>query len=124
MPVKVIDASAVAAILFGEPDAGELVGRVQGHVLLAPTLLAVEVASVCLKKCRRHPALRDRLLAAFRLLREMDITQASADLDAAIALADETGLSLYDACYLWMAERFQAELITLDRALARAAASR
>ncbi len=78
MPVKVIDASAVAAILFGEPDADELVNRAQGHVLLAPMRLPVEVASVCVKKCRRHPLLHDRLLAAFGLLGRMrEAVQAS-----------------------------------------------
>jgi predicted nucleic acid-binding protein len=121
MPVKVIDASAVAAILFGEPDADELVSRVQGHVLLAPMLLPVEVASVCVKKCRRHPFLRDRLLAAFGLIGQLDITRAEVDLHAAIALAREMRLSLYDACYLWLAQRFRADLVTLDRALAHAA---
>lgn len=36
--------------------------------------------------------------------------------DAVVALALETGLTAYDASYLWLARRLDAELVTLDRA--------
>jgi hypothetical protein len=35
----VVDASAVGAIAFGEPDGPTLVAHLQGETLLAPTLL-------------------------------------------------------------------------------------
>ncbi len=37
-------------------------------------------------------------------------------------LATETGLTAYDASYLWLARQLGAELVTLDQQLARAAA--
>jgi predicted nucleic acid-binding protein len=40
---------------------------------------------------------------------------------AVFALAAETGLSAYDASYLWLARSRDAELVTLDKALARLA---
>ena len=58
--VRVVDASAFAAILFGEPEAEEVVARLQGSRLAAPALLPYEIASVCLKKIRRHPDTRLR----------------------------------------------------------------
>jgi len=36
-------------------------------------------------------------------------------------LALETGLTVYDASYLWLARRLGAELVTLDKALDAAA---
>jgi predicted nucleic acid-binding protein len=36
-------------------------------------------------------------------------------------LATETGLTAYDATYLWLSRSRDSELVTLDRALARLA---
>jgi predicted nucleic acid-binding protein len=52
MPVKVIDASAACAIAFGEPEGALIASRIEGHDLIAPTLLEFEVANTCLKKIR------------------------------------------------------------------------
>jgi predicted nucleic acid-binding protein len=45
------------------------------------------------------------------------------DYSAVVNLADETGLTTYDASYLWLARRLKGELITLDGKLQRAAKS-
>jgi uncharacterized protein with PIN domain len=54
MTVKVIDASPLAALLFGEPEAAAVVGRLGDARLVAPSLLDFELANICLLKCRRH----------------------------------------------------------------------
>jgi hypothetical protein len=45
--VKVVDASALAALLFGEPEAEDVVRRLDGARLGAPGLLVFELANVC-----------------------------------------------------------------------------
>jgi uncharacterized protein with PIN domain len=43
MPVKVVvDASALAAVLFGEPEAPKVTERLGDSALLAPTLFSYE----------------------------------------------------------------------------------
>ena len=121
MTVKVVDASAVAALIFGEPDAADIAARLRGSVLVAPNLLPFEIASVCLKKLRRHPVQQETLLAAHRLFGRMDISQTEVDQTEVVILAEQTGLTSYDACYLWLARRLQAELVTLNKQLARTA---
>lgn len=54
MAVKVVDSSAVAALLFGEPDGPVIAERIAGASLVAPGLLGFELANVCLIKQRRH----------------------------------------------------------------------
>ena len=61
MAVKVVDASAVAAVLFGEPEADEIAERLRDARPVAPGLLAFELANVCLVKMRRHPDQRPGL---------------------------------------------------------------
>ena len=119
--VKVIDCSAVAAVLFGEPEAKAVTVEIGDAQLTAPRLLAFEIANTCLVKCRRHPAQRGALLAAHRLYAPLHIEEAAVDQAEVLDLALETGLTAYDASYLWLTRHLGAELVTLDRQLKRAA---
>jgi predicted nucleic acid-binding protein len=122
--VKVIDCSALAAFLFNEPDGSSVTAQLGDARLVAPALLSYEIANTCLKKCRRHPRLSDDLLAAYRLLGVMRIEHRTVDHAAVLDLALNTGLSAYDASYLWLARQLGADLVTLDRKLGRVAARR
>ncbi|MBV9776724.1 MAG: type II toxin-antitoxin system VapC family toxin [Acetobacteraceae bacterium] len=122
MDVKVVDASALAALLYGEPEAETVARRLGRARLAAPALLGFELANICLVKSRRHPEQRSALLAAFQLRQRLRIQEVAIDHDDALRLASATGLTAYDASYLWLARRLGAELVTLDRQLAGAAA--
>jgi predicted nucleic acid-binding protein len=124
MSVKVVDASALAAILFGESEQGEVVDRLRGAALIAPDLLDYEVASTCLKKIRLSPDRREALLEAFALRGSIAIKFVDIDHLAVVELAHRTGLSSYDASYLYLAMQEGAELVSLDRRLLAAAAQR
>jgi predicted nucleic acid-binding protein len=118
--VKVVDASALAALLFGENEAEMVAERLGDSRLVAPALLGFELANVCLVKSRRHPAQLAALTAAFRLRAQLAVEEIAIDHDGVVALAVATGLTAYDASYLWLARRLGAELVTLDQQLARA----
>jgi predicted nucleic acid-binding protein len=123
MPVKVVDASALAALLFGEPEADAVAAQLTHARLVAPALLAFELTNVCLIKSRRHPEKEPALTAAFRLRNRLAVEEVTVDHDAALRLAVETGLTAYDASYLWLARHLAADLVTLDQQLAKAEAS-
>jgi predicted nucleic acid-binding protein len=122
--VKVVDTSALAALLFNEPDGEEMARRLDGARLVAPGLLDFELANVCVAKCRRHPRQRDRLIAAFGLRHRLAIQEIAVDHAAALEVALTSGLTAYDAGYLWLARQLGAELVTLDAKLERAASIR
>ncbi len=122
MVVKVVDASALAALLFGEPEAEHVAGRLTDSRLVAPALLQFELANVYLIKCRRHPNQNDTLRTAFALRVWMQVEEIAVDHDENLALATAIGLTAYDASYLWLARRLNAELVTLDRQLGKAVA--
>lgn len=120
MTDKVVDASAIVALLFNELTGEQIVSRLRNATLRAPSLIEYEVANACLKKIRRAPAERQALLEAFSLLDALSISREPVNLDGAMVLAEQTKLSLYDASYLWLARALGAELVTLDDKLARA----
>ncbi len=115
MAVKVIDASAFAAILFGEPEAREVAEQLGGSRLVAPALLPFEVASVCLKKIRRHPETRQQMLDAYARREAVGVEEVEVTLGEVVMLAEQTNLTCYDAAYLWLATRLKADLVTLDK---------
>jgi predicted nucleic acid-binding protein len=123
MEVKVIDASSLIAIMFDEPEAERIAPKLDGATLVAPALLGFEIANACLTKLRRHPELRADILEAFALQGGLTINTTGVDHAGVLALAEQFRLTGYDASYLWLAQRLNAELVTLDRPLGRAAAA-
>jgi predicted nucleic acid-binding protein len=123
MAVKVVDASALAALLFGETEGEAVAHRLGDAHLVAPNLIGYELANVCLIKTRRHPEQGPALMAAFAFRHRLVLEEVAVDHDATLDLAVRTGLTAYDASYLWLARQLGAELVTLDRQLERAAAA-
>ena len=120
MTDKVVDASAIVALLFNELTREAVVERLRSATLHAPLLLGFEVANACLKKMRAAPVERQALIEAFSLLDELPIAPKAVDLGEAIILAERAKLTVYDASYLWLAHALGTELVTLDEKLSRA----
>lgn len=124
MPATVVDASALAAVLFDEPEAAPIVASVSGAgvstALIAPTLLRYELASVCTVKSIRHPDRAEEIHTRYRLLDTLAIDYIEPDWDHLPLLARRWALSAYDAAYLQLALARNAPLVTLDARLAAA----
>lgn len=120
--IVVVDASALAAVAFGEPLAADVVRRLSGRELVAPRLLAYELANTAWRKARKHPAQRAAIRAGLDRALADDFAIVWSDVDWAevmdLALAED--LTAYDASYLWLARHLKAELVTLDAELTAA----
>jgi predicted nucleic acid-binding protein len=119
--LKVVDASALAALLFGESEAGTVADRLSGCRLVAPSLLRYEVGNVCLKKIARYPKKQSALLQALALMEELDIKEFGVPIGRTVPLARRERLTVYDASYLWLSRELKSELVTLDDKLRRKA---
>ena len=119
----VVDASALAALLFGEPAGPEVAARLQGRALFAPTLLRYELVSVCLKKARAQREKERPLRRALDLFAVLGIREVGVPTDGLLELARAADLTAHDAAYLWLARNLQAQLVTLDARLEAAVPS-
>ena len=117
--VAVVDASAIAAVLFDEPEAAPILASIRGK-LVAPSLLRYELASVCTTKLIRHPQRTREIESRYRLLDSLAIDYAEPDWPSFPALAQRWALSACDAAYLQLALALRAPLVTLDARLATA----
>jgi predicted nucleic acid-binding protein len=116
---SVFDASAVVRTLIGRDPAAQ--DRFRGEVAW-PTHLYVEVAHTLHRLHRNDRISHDRAFAALNALLTFpaDVHPVESLLRGAWNTALATGLSVYDACYLVLAEALDAPLVTADRRLAAA----
>ena len=122
--IRVVAASAVAAMLFGEHDGPWVHALLSGPPLIVPGIFHFELGNTCRMKCRRHPDEAEALLANWLDWNsEPPVTAMATDLIATMHLAWDHNLTFYDASYLWLAQDRAAELISLDNALVLAARS-
>ena len=120
MPIKVVDASAVAAFLFVEPEGAEILERIHGSELASPGLLRYELANVCWKKILRRPESRAKLVESLHDFQRLGVAEHMVPAGEAADLALRLGVTAYDAAYAWVARSLGAELVTLDRRLEKA----
>jgi predicted nucleic acid-binding protein len=119
MSVTVVDASAIAAAIFDEPEAAPVIARITG-ALIAPGLLRYELASICTTKLVREPEHAKLILARYGLLADLDLDYIEPNWGSIPTLARRWDISAYDAAYLQVALAHRAPLVTLDSRLARA----
>jgi predicted nucleic acid-binding protein len=77
------------------------------------------LASICLKKIKAHPSQRTLILKAFNLAERLTIDIVEVNHSGVITLAKETGITTYDASYVWLAKQLKGELVTLDTKMLR-----
>lgn len=115
----VVDASAIGAMMFGEPEGPTLAAHLEGETLLAPALLDYELMNLAVKKARRRPDLIEAIAVSLVAALALRIDCVDVPGPDVFALAASSGLTAYDASYLWLARARDAELVTLDAALMR-----
>jgi predicted nucleic acid-binding protein len=119
-PPLVVDCSVLSAFLFEEPMRDEALRHMLGKTLHAPTLLDHEFANVATRKLHQAwPAESIEMALADYAAHEIGLHRV--DIAAQVALANQYGLSAYDAAYLWLAAELKAPLVTFDAKLGRAA---
>ena len=122
MTPVVVDASALAAVAFQESGWEDVLARLDGQSLHAPPLLGFELASVACKKIARQPRDASKIVQALveALGPLSGITWHDVPPVEAVLIGRAAGITPYDASYLWLAGWLGADLVTLDRRLARA----
>ena len=123
----VLDASFVMAWVLEEEEGAQfeaLYERLPDEGAYVPQLWHFETRNTLLSGERRARISSDQVANAIVVLNRLAInTDTEPDLDAAMTLARAHQLTFYDALYLELAQRRESMLVTLDRALLRAAAA-
>ena len=94
--------------------------RLLGAQVFAPRILQFEIANVAWKRIRRQPegAVATLTLLHAALGEGSSIEWMDVNVTDVVLIAQATGLTAYDASYLWLAASLGADLVTLDKRLA------
>ena len=118
-----LDASVATSWLLDDEDEAlstAALARLETEEALVPQLWHIEVRSALLGAERSGRIRSDEVDERLRGLRDLPVrTDTDPRFGAALALARAHSLSQYDAMYLELAQRLDAPLLTLDKALAR-----
>ena len=122
----VLDANAFVRAAERHQEASAWVERIDSRAVQAraPDLVYAEVANAVLGQARAGLVDLHSALAIVDALRRLPI-QVTTLRDLAVPafrLTERCALSVYDACYVVLAEEAQATLVTADRRVAAAAA--
>jgi predicted nucleic acid-binding protein len=117
MGAKVIDVSVIAAAIFAEPNAEEALALLDGVEICAPRLLGFELANVARTKTLRNPQKRDDIRRALELGLQLEIRWFDVPYLDVLEVALETGLTVYDASYRYLARHLAVPLLSFDRRL-------
>jgi predicted nucleic acid-binding protein len=125
VPEVVADASVVCKWFVPEPGSDSALRLRDAHVesrvrIIAPQLLCYEFANAI----RHHPAMtRTTLRTALRYFFDLQIGLAPPSVKAMSRIAEialPAKLTVYDACYMELAEDHSCQLVTDDSRLLRA----
>jgi len=116
--VIVVDASALAAVMFLEPEAPRVAAALERQQWHAPAMLPFELTNIARTRMKRAPAQAALIEEALEDMLAHPISFDPVDFTSVLNLAVETGLTAYDASYLWLSRHLDAPLVTLDRELA------
>ena len=128
MTVFVLDCSVAASFFFEDeasPATEALLERLEVEGAIVPTLWRLELGNMLLQAERRHRIRSASLPSILDLATRLPIVTDSQTDDRALreifALAQQEGLTTYDASYLELAMRRNIDLATRDKQLIRAA---
>lgn len=117
----VVDASAVAEILFGTEAGRRAAALIDDHELLAPQHLTADVASVIRGWSLGRHITDEQALRAFREFEALGVEQVPMMSTLPAVYALRHNVSAYDAMYVVLARAAQCSLLTLDARLAASA---
>jgi predicted nucleic acid-binding protein len=117
----VIDTSALLAVIVGEPERDRIVKLTAGHALIGPGSITWEIGNAFSAMLKQQRVELVEALQGLKIFNAIPLRFVRVDLNSAISIAYEAKTYAYDAYFLDCAIRHGAPLLTLDRALERAA---
>ena len=117
----VVDTSVLLAVLISEPERDRIIAITQDTDLLAPQSVHWEVGNALSAMIKRQRISATQALKALDAYERIPIRFIETSLHEAVAIAGKQGLYAYDAYLIACAKDQRCSLISLDKALLKAA---
>ena len=109
-----LDASAIMAIIFNEPNRGKVIELTKNAILLSPEVISFEIGNALINLHRKRKISEEELMEAYRNFTLIPLRIVTVDIQRALKIACKYKIYAYDAYYLEIACRLKLPLITFD----------
>lgn len=113
----VTDASAIIAVIVGEPERDRIIELTRGNTLIGPGSIPWEVGNAFSAMFKRSRLTIEEAKRGLEIFREIPLRYIEPDFANAIAISHKNNIYAYDAYFLDCALRQKAPLLTLDSKL-------
>jgi predicted nucleic acid-binding protein len=110
-----IDSSVIMAVILNEATKPRLLDLTRGAELQSAPSLPWEVGNGLSALFRRARIDLRQAQGALKSFRNIPVRLSEIDLEVAVCIAEEYGISAYDAYVLECADRYRTPLLSLDR---------
>jgi predicted nucleic acid-binding protein len=117
----VIDTSIILAVLISEPERDQIIALTRDTDLLAPQSVHWEVGNALSAMIKRQRITTAQAMKALDAYERIPIRFIETSLHEAVTIAGKQGLYAYDAYLVACAKDQRCSLISLDKALLKAA---
>ena len=118
----VVDTSVLMAVLIGEPEKQKLINLTRGTDLIAPPSVHWEIGNALAAMLKRKRITADQISVILGTYSQIPIRFVDVNLAASLRIASKYDLYAYDAYIITCAQDSHCGLISLDKALCKAAA--
>jgi predicted nucleic acid-binding protein len=116
---RLVDASAIIAVIGEEPDGSKVIEITKGSIIVFPYVVQIEILNALTRMMRKKTITKEGMLKALHSFQQLPIEFMNIDSDRVIEIAWNYKIYAYEACYLEVAQRLNLSLITFDAGMAR-----
>jgi predicted nucleic acid-binding protein len=117
----IVDTSVLIAVLTSEPEKQKLINLTRGMDLLAPGSVHWEIGNALAAMLKRKRITQDQIQSILEAYNQIPIRFMDINLVASLQVAADYDLYAYDAYIIACARENHCSLISLDKALCKAA---
>jgi len=117
-----LDASAIMAIILGDPSSAKVVKMTVNTVIISPEVISFEIGNALVNLLKRKKILKEEILEAYKVFASIPIRSVKVDIEKALKISCEYKISAYDAYYLETALRLKLPLLTFDEQMIKTSA--
>jgi len=119
----VADTNIFIAVALNEPEKDSIIMLTEGCDLIAPEVLPFEIGNALSAMAKKNVLEREELISAWEMVQRIPVELHHVDIRAALEIALKYNIYAYDAYFLECAVSSRSPLMTLDRAMQKAASN-
>lgn len=115
------DANIFLAVILNEPEKKRIIECTLGAELISPEILPYEIGNALSAMLKQQRLNKPQIFKCWKIFEKIPVRLVSVSIEKALEIAVNHSLYAYDAYYLCAAQKYNLQVLTLDRKMKDAA---